>query len=56
MKRKEQYEIYRNNVVRRIQEIDRAINKLEGERIGLDEARQILNDILSDEQENGDEG
>lgn len=56
MTRKEQYEIYRNNVVRRIQEIDRVINKLEGERIGLNEARQILNEILSDEQENEDEG
>lgn len=56
MKRKEQCEIYRNNVERRIQEIDRAINKLEGERIGLNEARQILNEILSDEQENENEG
>lgn len=56
MTRKEQCEIYRNNVVRRIQEIERAINKLEGEYIGLNEARQILNEILSDEQENGDEG
>lgn len=56
MTRKEQYEIYRNNVVRRIQEIERAINKLEGEYIGLNEARQILNEILSDEQENENEG
>ena len=56
MTRKEQCEIYRDNVERRIQEIERAINKLEGEYIGLSEARQILNEILSDEQENEDEG
>lgn len=56
MTRKEQCEIYRNNVVRRIQEIDRVINKLEGERIGLNEARQILNEILHDESENENEG